>query len=59
MTVKEAIKNLDIVVSNSRMTRPEHEALLESLKTISVTCEEVDELKKENSELQAKLGAKE
>jgi hypothetical protein len=54
MTIKEAIKNIDIVSSNARMTRPEHEALLASIKLVSDTCNEVEELKQEIKKLKEK-----
>jgi hypothetical protein len=46
MKIEEAMLNLDTVVANSRMTRGEHNALIESLKLVKERCDKADELEK-------------
>jgi len=47
MTVNEALQNIDVVVSNARMSRPEHDVLRESLGIVARRCQQADELEKE------------
>lgn len=66
MTVQEALRNIDIVVSNVQMKREEHAALQESISIIAGRCEVADRLEgaaleaakvsldKENAKLEAK-----
>ena len=46
MTIQQAIKNVAVVVSNTRMTDPEHQTLRQNIQLISVRCERADELEK-------------
>lgn len=47
MTVQEALQNIGVVVSNARMTGPEHDALKESILLIAKRCQRTDELEKQ------------
>ncbi len=47
MTPQEAINNIAIVVSNARMTEPEHDALKQSIALVAQRCKLADELAKE------------
>ena len=46
MKIEEAMMNLDTVVANSRMTRGEHNALIESLQLVKTRCDKATELEK-------------
>jgi hypothetical protein len=52
MKIEEAMLNLDTVVANSRMTRGEHNALIESLQTVKNRCDEATKLEQKVSELE-------
>ena len=47
MTIQEALQNIDIVVSNVKMNRGEHQALQESIGLVFQRCQLADELEKE------------
>jgi len=49
MTVKEALQNIRIVVSNTRMTGPEHDTLKQNLLFIAQRCKLADELEEEKN----------
>jgi hypothetical protein len=42
MEIKEAIANIDAVISNANLNRQQHQILLESMKTIIEKCKEGD-----------------
>jgi len=46
LTTQQALQNIDIIVSNSRLTRQEHAALIESVNLIRIKCNRADELEK-------------
>ncbi len=48
MTVQEALKNIDIVVSSVPMKRGEHVALQQSVELVTQRCQLADELEKES-----------
>lgn len=48
LTVQEALQNIDIVVSNARMTGPKHDALKQSIELVTQRCKLADELEKAN-----------
>lgn len=50
LTIQEALQNIDIVVSNTKMTSPEHDALKESILLVAQRCKQADELEKIISE---------
>ncbi len=50
MTVQEAINNIATVVSNARMTEPEHDALKHSITLVAQRCKLADELAKEKED---------
>ena len=54
MTIQEALKNIDIVVSNVRMNRQEHQALQESITVVAQRCQRADELEKQIKETKEK-----
>lgn len=47
MTIQEALRNIDIVVSNVPMKRAEHQALQQSVSLIAQRCKRADELEEE------------
>ena len=47
MTIQEAFTNVDVVVSNARMLRAEHNSLTESMTMIVERLKLADELEKE------------
>ncbi len=51
MTVQEALQNIDVVVSNARMTREEHDALRESLGIVTQRCKRADALEQKEKEI--------
>lgn len=53
MTAQEAVQNISIVVSNARMTGPEHDALRQSIAFVVQRCKLADELEKEKKEKDA------
>lgn len=55
MTIKDAIQNIDMVVSSTKMSRQEHEALMQSIKLVADTCNEVEDLRKEVTKLELDL----
>ncbi len=48
MTVQEALKNIDVVVSSVPMKRGEHIALQQSVELVTQRCQRADELEKES-----------
>lgn len=50
MKVQEAIQNIAIVISNARMTGPEHDALRQSITFVVQRCKVADELEKQIAE---------
>jgi hypothetical protein len=52
MKIEEAMLNLDTVVANSRMTRGEHNALIESLQTVKGRCDTATQLEDRIAELE-------
>lgn len=60
MTAQEAINNIAIVISNARMTGPEHDALRQSIAFVVQRCKLADELEKQIAEVaEAKKEVKE
>jgi len=47
LTVDEALKNIDIIVANTRMNRQEHDALRQSVMLVANRCKRADDLEKE------------
>lgn len=47
MIVQEALTNIGVVVSNARMTGPEHDALKQSIALVAQRCKRADELEEE------------
>ena len=43
MTLQEALNNIDVIISNTRMTRPEHDALKESENLIITHIKDLEE----------------
>ena len=52
MTIQEALRNIDIVVSNVPMKRAEHQALQQSISLIQQRCKRADELEKEKKDVE-------
>ena len=50
MTPQEAIDNITIVISNARMTGPEHDALKQSIILVAQRCKLADELAREKED---------
>ena len=50
MTIQEALNNIDVVVSNARMLRAEHDALKESMLIITNRLQLANTLEKELAE---------
>ncbi len=50
--VKNALRNVDIVVASVQMKREEHTALMESIAVISTRCQQADKLEKKVKELE-------
>ena len=48
MTIQEALKNIDVVVSSVPMKRGEHIALQQSVELVTQRCQRADELEKES-----------
>lgn len=47
MTINDALKNIDMVVANTRMTRQEHAQLQQDLMLVTQRCQLADKLEKE------------
>ncbi len=57
MIVQEALNNITIVVSNTRMTGPEHDALKQNIVFITQRCKLADELEKKIAEIKKEKDA--
>lgn len=58
MTVQDALQNIRIVVSNTRLTGPETDALRQSIAFVTQRCKVADELEKaaqEDAELKKEV----
>ena len=53
LTVQEAIKNIIVVVRNSKMNGDEHDALRDSMNLVAQRCELADKLEKEKNDAEA------